>query len=57
MEKAKKLWEELGDIPIDENESIDVAWHIFPKGTDRVEIWQWFEKEFNLSVAKDLMCL
>jgi hypothetical protein len=53
--KAKKLWAELADIPINEDEEIDVDWHIFTKGTEREEIWHWFENEFDLSVATDLM--
>lgn len=27
----------------------------FPTGTNREEIWHWFEEQFNISVAKDLM--
>jgi hypothetical protein len=54
-EKAKKLWAELGDIPINEDDEIDVDWHIFTKGTPKEDIWHWFENEFDLSVAKDLM--
>jgi len=54
MEEAKKLWEELGDVPIDENEDIDIDWHIFEKGTSKFDIWTWFEEEFNISII-DLM--
>lgn len=32
---AKKLWESLGDVPINENEQIDIDWRNFPKGTHR----------------------
>jgi hypothetical protein len=51
-EQAEKLWKELEDIPIDEDEFIDVDWHIFPKGTDRVEIWHWFEDYFDIPIAE-----
>jgi hypothetical protein len=54
-EEAKKLWAELGDIPINEDEEIDVDWHTFTKGTNRFDIWHWFEEKFDLSVAKDLI--
>ena len=53
--EAKKLWNELGDIPINESEEIEEAFIHFPKGTDKVDIWHWFEEEFNLSIAIDLM--
>ena len=55
MEEATRLWKTLGDIPIDEEECIEQAWHIFPKMTDRETIWHWFEETFDLSVAEDLM--
>ena len=55
LEKAKELWEQFGDIPIDDNDCIVEPFKQFPIGTDRFEIWHWFEREFNVSVAKDLM--
>lgn len=39
-----KLWNEFSDIPLDENECIDEDFHFWPKGTDRYEIWYWFEE-------------
>ena len=55
LQQAKELWEELGDIPINEDEEIDVEWRNFSKGTPREHIWLWFEEHYNLSVAVDLM--
>ena len=52
---AEKLWAQLGDVPIDEDECIEVEFLGFRPGTSRYEIWQWFEGAFNLSVADDLM--
>ena len=57
IELAKKQWSQLGDIPINENEEIEVSFLDFEVGTDRQEIWHWFEETYNLSVAKDLMNL
>jgi len=54
-EGPKKLWKELRDIPIDENECIETPFYHFLIGTDRFEIWNWFEDTFNLSVKDDLM--
>lgn len=49
------LWHEFGDVPMDsETECIEVAWHGFPEGTHREEIWHWFEDTFGVSVY-DLM--
>jgi hypothetical protein len=51
----KILWEELGNVPINEEEEIEVDFLHFEAGTSIYYIWHWFEEEFDLSVAKDLM--
>ena len=62
-ELAKKLWLQLGDIPVDKDDNIDEDFYVketdtlFTKGTDKIEIWHWFEETFDLSVAEDLMGL
>ena len=53
--EARKLWSDLGDIPINNNDEIDQDFLHFEKGTDRFEIWHWFEEEFDVSIATDLM--
>lgn len=55
--EAEALWKEFGDVAIDSKENITEDWHGFKKGTNRYEIWTWFEEQFNLSVAIDLMHL
>lgn len=55
LECAKHLWRILGDIPIDDDEEIEEQFLTFEVGTDRYEIWSWFEYYFNLSVHEDLM--
>ena len=46
----KALWFELGDVCINDEGQIDQDWKHFEKGTDRFEIWHWFEETFNVSV-------
>ena len=44
----EKLWDELTDIPFDENKDGEMVlshkWYIFEKGTTRNEIWIWFSQ-------------
>ena len=40
------LWKKFGDIPIDDDEDIDIDFFIWPKGTDRVYIWHWFDNNY-----------
>lgn len=60
---AKILWNKLGDVPVTADDDLDEDFVInemettFKKGTDKLEVWHWFEETFNISVAKDLMGL
>jgi hypothetical protein len=53
----KALWNLLGDKPTDEDGNLWEWFLDFEIGTDREEIWHWFEETFNISVAEDLMNL
>lgn len=54
---SQKLWELLGNVPVNEDDEIEEPFLHFGIGTDREEIWSWFEETFDLSVAKNLMKL
>ncbi len=50
---VKDLWEELGEVPMNpETEEIEEPWKHFLPGTHREDIWHWFEKQFDISVAE-----
>ena len=49
---VEDLWEKLGNIPVDDYGITDLQFLNFPPGTDREDIWHWFEDTFNVSVAK-----
>jgi len=57
---AFDLWEKLGDIHV-ENEEISeefkVPGYTFEPGTSVYDIWHWFEENYGVSVAVDLMRL
>ena len=58
--KAKKLWLQLGNIPVSDDGSdghIEEDFLEFKKETPVYEVWDWFENEFNLSIHNDLMCM
>ena len=50
--EAKKLWDELADVHIDDEECIDIDWKDFDKGTSIEYIWHWFEEEFDYQWLK-----
>lgn len=43
LPELETLWAQLGDIPVNDNDGIDQDFLHFPKGTDKLEIWHWFE--------------
>lgn len=53
---AKDAWNDFANVPMDpKTECMEEAWHGFPAGTHREEIWHWFEDEYGVSVGMDLM--
>lgn len=55
FEKLKEMWDEFGDIPIDKNECIEIGFRIWPIGTDRFLIWEWFDERCPNNLHDDLM--
>ena len=55
IENARSLWTKLSDIPVTDDGDIEEVFLSFPIGTDREEIWHWFEETFDCSVHDDLM--
>jgi len=45
-DKLLELWYAFTDIPIDNEECIDIDFYVWPKGTDRFAIWHWFDESF-----------
>jgi len=42
-----ELWQLLRDVPMSEQETLDTAFYLWPKGTARFKIWQWFDKQYS----------
>lgn len=49
--KLEKLWNDLGDIPINENEEIEEPFLFFDEGTLREDIWKWFDENYSKGVV------
>ena len=55
IEELKRLWNEFSEVPIDDDDNIERDFRNFPKGTDRFEIWSWFDDLCPNGVMKDLV--
>lgn len=51
------LWNKLGDIPTNDDEEIEIPFEHFIVGSEKSEIWDWFEWFFDISIAKDILHL
>lgn len=49
--KLEELWDEFGDVPMDAEECIEDPFLSFPAGTDREDIWCWFDERYSKGVA------
>lgn len=47
LETLRGLWAEFADTPITEDDKLDNIFHHFPRGTDRMEVWHWFDEQSN----------
>lgn len=47
QEELSQLWTKLGNIPVNDDETIDELFHIWEAGTPREEVWQWFDQRFE----------
>lgn len=55
LEELQVLWDELGDIPVNNNDEIEKDFLDFPAGTDKFEIWHWFDDQCPNGLVRDLM--
>lgn len=53
--EIEKMWDELADVPFNEDSEgkliLSVDWKDFTKGTDRDEIWHFFDENHSKGVA------
>lgn len=48
----KQLWAELTDIPMNpDTECMEAQFLHFPAGTEREDIWHWFDERYSEGVA------
>ncbi len=50
--KWVKMWNEFGDIPINDNDEIEQDFYHWEKGTYRFDIWHWFDEKLPNSLTE-----
>lgn len=50
--ELERLWNEFADVPIDpETEKLEEAYLHFPAGTDREDVWHWFDNRHSKGIG------
>lgn len=50
--QLEELWAAFGDVPMNpETEKMEEDFLTFPAGTDREDIWHWFDERYSKGVA------
>ena len=55
LKELQELWNELSDIPVNENDEIEEDFLDFPSGTDKFDVWHWFDERCPNNLHDDLM--
>lgn len=50
--ELEKIWEIFGDVAINDDEEILEEFLGFQEGTNRFEIWKWFDERYSSGVAE-----
>lgn len=50
------LWQRLGNIPVDDDGITEEDFIGYPAGTDREEIWKWFDEHHSKGVTELVNC-
>lgn len=51
----RRMWELFGDVPIDAEENIDNSFLLWKEGTNRIDIWHWFDEMCPNGLAEDII--
>jgi hypothetical protein len=54
QQELADMWIEFGNVPVNENEDIEVDFLWWPIGTDIMDIWHWFDDKFESGLGKFL---
>lgn len=50
--ELEKIWDEFGDIPINDNDEIEQDFYYWEKGTNRFDIWHWFDEKLPRGIGE-----
>ena len=55
LDEIRRLWKEFSEVPVDNDDKIGRDFLDFKKGTDRFEVWHWFDDQCPNGLKQDLV--
>lgn len=55
--QLEKFWRDFEYIHFDTNDKSDKKFLYFPKGTNKFDIWHWFDDNYSTGLVRGLMGL
>ena len=56
-DELKEAWNRF-DVPVDKDDNIEEDFEVdgivFKKGTDKFEVWHWFDEQFKEGLFKEM---
>ena len=48
---VEALWKEFQSVPVDRNENLMTVWKAYPKGTNKNEVYGWFNRHHSKGLS------
>lgn len=45
------LWKEFQSVPVDRNGNLKAAWYAFPKGINKNNVYDWFNRNYSKGLS------
>lgn len=55
LETLPDLWGHFSDVPVDQDDNIEIDFLCFEKGTPKLDVWHWFDDRCPNNLYDDLM--
>ena len=53
INELRKLWEQFGDVPVNDDDQIEESFLHFPIGSDKMDIWSWFDEQLPNGIVQN----
>ena len=51
----EELWDKFSEVPVNNDDEIEENFLLFPTGTDRFDVWHWFDDRCPNNLHDDLL--